>query len=175
MDPITIALAVSTGISFLGSVQQSRQLRRAARADKRRRQIQAMQQRIQANEKAALILSEKRALQAARGIAMNQGSSLLESTEVTKNLNDTLYWIEKGLILDNADLDFRLAGALTKEAYNRGINLVSGIANTYYIGKQRARIPRDVGTAGAATAIGGSKIEGLGRTDLPSGQGTLLG
>ena len=49
MNPIYIALAVSAGISLLGSYNQSRQLRRAARADKRRREVQAIQQRIQAN------------------------------------------------------------------------------------------------------------------------------
>ena len=142
MDPVTIALAVSTGLSFLGSVQQSRQLRRAARADKIRRKTQAVQQNIAAKERAEIILSEKRAAQAARGIAMGEASSLLESNMVLNNLNDTLYWIEKGLVMDLDEMDFRLAGALTKEAYNRGINLMSGIANTYYISKQ---LPKETG------------------------------
>ena len=50
-------------------------LKRAAKADGRRAAVAAIQQRIQANERAALILSEKRAAQAARGIAMGEGSS----------------------------------------------------------------------------------------------------
>ena len=163
MDPVTIALAVSTGLSFLGSVQQSRQLRRAARADKIRRKTQAVQQNIAAKEKAEIILSEKRAAQAARGIAMGEASSLLESNMVLNNLNDTLYWIEKGLLMDLDEMDFRLAGALTKEAYNRGINLMSGIANTYYISKQ---LPKKPGPTQATADQSSSLLGSLGSTDL---------
>ena len=163
MDPVTIALAVSTGLSFLGSVQQSRQLRRAARADKIRRKTQAVQQNIAAKERAEIILSEKRAAQAARGIAMGEASSLLESNMVLNNLNDTLYWIEKGLLMDLDEMDFRLAGALTKEAYNRGINLMSGIANTYYISKQ---LPKKPGPTQATADQSSSLLGSLGLTDL---------
>tara|TARA_R100001126_G_C4883808_1_gene180975 strand:- start:473 stop:976 length:504 start_codon:yes stop_codon:yes gene_type:complete len=163
MDPVTIALAVSTGLSFLGSVQQSRQLRRAARADKIRRKTQAVQQNIAAKERAEIILSEKRAAQAARGIAMGEASSLLESNMVLNNLNDTLYWIEKGLVMDLDEMDFRLAGALTKEAYNRGINLMSGIANTYYISKQ---LPKKPGPTQATADQSSSLLGSLGLTDL---------
>ena len=163
MDPVTIALAVSTGLSFLGSVQQSRQLRRAARADKIRRKTQAVQQNIAAKERAEIILSEKRAAQAARGIAMGEASSLLESNMVLNNLNDTLYWIEKGLVMDLDEMDFRLAGALTKEAYNRGINLMSGIANTYYISKQ---LPKETGPNQVTANQSSSLMGSLGSTDL---------
>ena len=163
MDPVTIALAVSTGLSFLGSVQQSRQLRRAARADKIRRKTQAVQQNIAAKERAEIILSEKRAAQAARGIAMGEASSLLESNMVLNNLNDTLYWIEKGLVMDLDEMDFRLAGALTKEAYNRGINLMSGIANTYYISKQ---LPKETGPTQVTANQSSSLLGSLGSNDL---------
>ena len=163
MDPVTIALAVSTGLSFLGSVQQSRQLRRAARADKIRRKTQAVQQNIAAKERAEIILSEKRAAQAARGIAMGEASSLLESNMVLNNLNDTLYWIEKGLVMDLDEMDFRLAGALTKEAYNIGINLMSGISNTYYISKQ---LPKKPGPTQATADQSSSLLGSLGLTDL---------
>ena len=163
MDPVTIALAVSTGLSFLGSVQQSRQLRRAARADKIRRKTQAVQKNIASKERAEIILSEKRAAQAARGIAMGEASSLLESNMVLNNLNDTLYWIEKGLVMDLDEMDFRLAGALTKEAYNRGINLMSGIANTYYISKQ---LPKKPGPTQVTADQSSSLLGSLGLTDL---------
>lgn len=165
---LAIAVGASTAVSLLGSYNQSRQLRRAAKADKRRREVQAVQQRIQANQRAAIILSEKRAAQAARGIAMGEGSSLLESQTVLDNLNDTLYWVEKGLTMDLDEIDFRLAGALNKEAYNRGVNLISGIANTYYLGTQPKTTnqqPSIIGQQGAFA--GASPIAGLGRTDLP--------
>ena len=165
---LAIAVGASAGISLLGSYNQSRQLRRAARADKRRREVQAIQQRIQANERAALILSEKRAAQAARGIAMGEGSSLLESQTVLDNLNDTLYWVEKGLTMDLDEIDFRLAGALNKEAYNRGVNLISGIANTYYLGTQPKTTGQQPSIVGQqAASYGTNPIAGLGRTDLP--------
>ena len=155
-----IAIGVSAGISLLGSYNQSRQLRRAARADKRRREIQAIQQRIQANERAALILSEKRAAQAARGIAMGEGSSLLESQTVLDNLEDTLYWTNLGLTMDLADIDFRLAGALSKEAYNRGTNLITGIAQTYAVGQGTSAPKQTDATAAAQQSIlSGSTIE----------------
>ena len=48
---------------------------------------------------------------------MGEGSSLLESQTVLDNLEDTLYWTNLGLTMDLADIDFRLAGALSKEAY----------------------------------------------------------
>jgi len=108
-----------------------------------------------------LILSEKRAAQAARGIAMGEGSSLLESQTVLDNLNDTLYWVEKGLTMDLDEIDFRLAGALNKEAYNRGVNLISGIANTYYLANQPTGPSQQTPTQ-ASNSLGL-----LGRTDLP--------
>ena len=114
-------------------------------------------------EVAEIILSEKRAAQAARGIAMGEASSLLESNMVLNNLNDTLYWIEKGLVMDLDEMDFRLAGALTKEAYNRGINLMSGIANTYYISKQ---LPKETGPTQVTANQSSSLLGSLGSTDL---------
>lgn len=160
MNPIYIALAVSAGISLLGSYNQSRQLRRAARADKRRRDVQAAQQRIQANERAALILSEKRAAQAARGIAMGEGSSLLEMNTVIDNLDDSLYWIDKGLVMDLNETDFRLAGALSKEAYNRGINAIT--AGVYlYSGTQNTPF-ETTQTTGATAGAQQSILAGAG-------------
>lgn len=154
---LAIAVGASAGVSLLGSYNQSRQLRRAARADKRRREVQAIQQRIQANERAALILSEKRAAQAARGIAMGEGSSLLESQTVLDNLEDTLYWTNLGLTMDLADIDFRLAGALSKEAYNRGTNLITGITQAYAVGQS---------TAAPTQTTNSSILGSLGTTDL---------
>jgi len=99
-----------------------------------------------------LILSEKRAAQAARGIAMGEGSSLLEMNTVIDNLDDSLYWIDKGLVMDLNETDFRLAGALSKEAYNRGVNLISGIANTYYVGTQNTPLQTTTQTGATAGA-----------------------
>ena len=156
---LAIAVGASAGVSLLGSYNQSKQLRRAAKADKRRREVQAIQQRIQANERAALILSEKRAAQAARGIAMGEGSSLLESQTVLDNLEDTLYWTNLGLTMDLADIDFRLAGALSKEAYNRGTNLITGITQAYAVGQSTAA-PTQTTQTGATSGAQQSILSG---------------
>ena len=103
-----------------------------------------------------MILSEKRAAQAARGIAMGEGSSLLESQTVLDNLEDTLYWTNLGLTMDLADIDFRLAGALSKEAYNRGTNLITGITQSYAVGQSTAaptQTTQTGATAGAQQSI----------------------
>ena len=60
---LAAAVAASTAVSFMGSLNQSRQLRAAAKADKRVAQIKKIQETIAANERASLILSEKRAAQ----------------------------------------------------------------------------------------------------------------
>ena len=99
---------------------------------------------------------------------MGEGSSLLESQTVLDNLNDTLYWVEKGLTMDLDEIDFRLAGALNKEAYNRGVNLISGIANTYYLGTQPKTTGQQPSIVGQqAASYGTNPLAGLGRTDLP--------
>ena len=97
----------------------------------------------------------------------------MESQTVLDNLNDTLYWVEKGLTMDLDEIDFRLAGALNKEAYNRGVNLISGIANTYYLGTQPTGPTTTPGStigsrsSAAGVSYGTNPIAGLGRTDLP--------
>ena len=83
---------------------------------------------------------------------MGEGSSLLEMKNVMDNLDDTLYWVEKGLTMDLDEIDFRLAGALNKEAYNRGVNLISGIANTYYVGTQNTPLQTTTQTGATAGA-----------------------
>ena len=152
---LAIAVGASAAVSLLGSYNQSRQLRRAAKADKRRREVQAIQQRIQANERAALILSEKRAAQAARGIAMGEGSSLLEMNTVVDNLEDSLYWIDKGLTYDLNEIDFRLAGALSENAAKMGQTLVSAIATGYQVSGSTAQPTTTTGlTSGSLFGAG---------------------
>ena len=80
---------------------------------------------IQANERARLLLSAKRAAQGARGVVIAQGSTLLEQEAVIDRLDDTLWWIEKGAEMDVRDIDLRLAGALQEEAWKAGTSLIS--------------------------------------------------
>jgi hypothetical protein len=152
---LAIAVGASAGISLLGSYNQRKMLKRAAKADGRRAAVAAIQQRIQANERAALILSEKRAAQAARGIAMGEGSSLLEMNTVVDNLEDSLYWIDKGLTYDLNEIDFRLAGALSENAAKMGQTLVSAIATGYQVSGSTAQPTTTTGlTSGSLFGAG---------------------
>ena len=67
---LAAAAVASTAVSFMGSLNQSRQLRAAAKADKNTRINQKMQENIIAAERAQLFMSEQRAAQGARGVAM---------------------------------------------------------------------------------------------------------
>jgi len=152
---LAIAVGVSAGISLLGSYNQRKMLKRAAKADARKAAVAAVQQRIQANERAALILSEKRAAQAARGIAMGEGSSLLEMNTVVDNLEDSLYWIDKGLTYDLNEIDFRLAGALSENAAKMGQTLVSAISTGYQVSGSTAQPTTTTGlTSGSLFGAG---------------------
>ena len=62
----------------------------------------------EANKRAKLLLSAKRAAQGARGVVIAEGSTLMEQNTVVKNLEDTLFWIEKGAEITAREIDFKL-------------------------------------------------------------------
>ena len=128
---LALAVGASTAVSYMGSLQQSKQLKAAAAWDKYHLDMRKMQDTIMANERARKILSEKRAAMGARGVAMGTGSTLLETEVVVQNLEDSLFWIEKGVEMDMRMIDVKLAGALTKEAWERNTSLLSGMGKTY--------------------------------------------
>ena len=123
-------MAVSTGMSYMGSIQQSKQMKAAAAWDQYHLNIRKMQDTIMANERAAKLLSEKRAAIGARGVQFT-GSTLMEQESVIDNLEDTLFWVNKGVEMDIRTMDVRLAGALAKESWDRKTNLLSGMTKSY--------------------------------------------
>ena len=127
---LALAVGASTAVSYMGSLQQSKQLKAAAAWDKYHLDVRKMQDTIMANERAAKILSEKRAAIGARGVTFT-GSTLLETETVIDNLEDTLFWISKGVEMDTRSIDLRLASSLSKEAWERGSSLISGGLNTW--------------------------------------------
>ena len=129
---LAAASIASTAMSFIGSLNQSRQLRAAAKADKITRINQKMQENIIAAERAQLFMSEQRAAQGARGVAMGQDSPLAEINNTVDDVEDEFSVINTRLTNDLNMIDFRLAGALTKESFNRGVNLIQGAAMSYY-------------------------------------------
>ena len=127
-------MALSTGMSYLGSIQQSKQMKAAAAWDQYHLNIKKTQDTIMANKQAAKLLSEKRVVIGARGIQYS-GSTLMEQESVIDNLEDTLFWVNKGVEMDLRTMDVRLAGALAKESWDRKTSLLSGMTNAYSTSK----------------------------------------
>ena len=123
-------MALSTGMSYLGSIQQSKQMKAAAAWDQYHLNIRKTQDTIMANERAAKLLSEKRAAIGARGVQFT-GSTLMEQESVIDNLEDTLFWVNKGVEMDIRTMDVKLAGALAKESWDRKTSLLSGMTKSY--------------------------------------------
>ena len=119
----------STYMSYMGSLRQSQALATSAAWDKYHLDIRKMQDTIMANERAQKILSEKRAAIGARGVEMGTGSTLLEQEAVVENLEDVLFWIDKGVEMDLRTIDIKLAGALRKESWERKTSLLTGLGS----------------------------------------------
>jgi hypothetical protein len=134
-NPLFIAGAMlfSTGLSYMGSLQQSKQMKAAAAWDQYHLNIKKAQDTIMANKQAANILDEKRAAIGARGVQFT-GSTLMEQESVIDNLEDTLFWIDKGVEMDLKTMDVRLAGALAKESWDRKTSLLTGMTKSYSVG-----------------------------------------
>ena len=128
---LAIAVGLSTAVSYMGSIQQSKNLATSAKWDKYNRDIKAKQDTILANQRAKKILSLKRATIGARGVEMGTGSTLIEQAAVIDNLEDTIFWINKGVEMDLRSIDLRLASSLSKESWERGSSLIAGGLNTY--------------------------------------------
>ena len=127
---IALALAGSTAVSYMGSIQQSKNMAASAAWDKYHANIKKTQDTIMANTRAAKLLSEKRAAIGARGVQFT-GSTLMEQESVIDNLEDTLFWVNKGVEMDLRTMDVRLAGALAKESWDRKTSLLSGMTQSY--------------------------------------------
>jgi len=132
---LALAVGFSTVVSYMGSLQQSRNLAISAKWDKYHRDIKAKQDTILANQRAKKILSLKRATIGARGVEMGTGSTLIEQAAVIDNLEDVIFWINKGVEMDLRSIDLRLASSLSKESWERGSSLISGGLNTWSTAK----------------------------------------
>ncbi len=128
---LAIAIGASTAVSFMGSMNTMKNMKRAAEWDKYNQKIQTSYKTIQANERARILLSAKRAAQGARGVVIGTGSTLIEQNAVVDNLEDTIFWINKGAEMSVRDIDIRLAGALQEEAWKAGSSLITGMGTAY--------------------------------------------
>ena len=124
-------MAATSVLSFMGSMKRMQTLDRSAQWDKYHERIDQSYKTIQANDRARILLSAKRAAQGARGVVIAQGSTLMEQNAVVENLNDTIFWINKGAEMSVRDIDLKLAGLLQQEAWNAGTSLITGIGGAY--------------------------------------------
>ena len=124
-------MAATSVLSFMGSMRQMKTMKRAAEWDKYHEKIDQSYKTIQANKRAKLLLSEKRAAQGARGVVIREGSTLMEMNNVVANLEDTVFWINKGAEMTVREIDYRLASKLQATAWNAGTSLISGLGGAY--------------------------------------------
>ena len=123
-------IATSTAVSFMGSMNQSRNMRRAMLTDKRNAQNRANQLKDIANREAAKRLSTLRTLQAASGTQLGTGSNLLQTVETLKQIDRAQYYASQNLRMELDEIDARGSSLLAKEAYSRGTNLLGGVFKT---------------------------------------------
>ena len=128
---LAIAIGASTALSFMGSMKRMQTLNTAAQWDKYHDEIGRKYNVIQANDRARILLSAKRAAQGARGVKIATGSTLMEQNAVVANLEDTVFWINKGAEMAVRDIDLKLAGLLQEEAWKAGSSLITGMGTAY--------------------------------------------
>jgi len=128
---LAAAIGVSSVLSFMGSMKRMQTLDTSAQWDKYHRRIDQSYKTIQANDRARILLSAKRAAQGARGVQIATGSTLMEQNAVVANLNDTVFWINKGAEMSVRDIDLKLAGLLQEEAWKAGTSLITGLGSAY--------------------------------------------
>ena len=128
---LAVAIGASTALSFMGSMQRMKTLNTASQWDKYHERIDQSYKTIQANDRARILLSAKRAAQGARGVKIATGSTLMEQNAVVENLNDTIFWINKGAEMSVRDIDLKLAGLLQEEAWKAGSSLITGMGTAY--------------------------------------------
>ena len=128
---LAIAIGASTALSFMGSMRTMKTMQTGAEWDKYNQKIKTSYKTIQANDRARILLSAKRAAQGARGVQIATGSTLMEQNAVVENLNDTIFWINKGAEMSVRDIDLKLAGLLQEEAWNAGTSLITVIGGAY--------------------------------------------
>ena len=123
--------AVTSVMSFMGSMRKMETMQTGAEWDKYHKRIDQSYKTIQANDRARLLISAKRAAQGARGVQIATGSTLMEQNAVVANLEEVKFWIDKGAEISMREIDLKLAGLLQEEAWKAGTSLITGIGGAY--------------------------------------------
>ena len=124
-------------LSFMGSLKQMKNMQTASEWDKYHERIDKSYKTIEANKRAKLLLSAKRAAQGARGVVIAQGSTLMEQNSVVANLEDTVFWINKGAEMTVREIDLRLASKLQAAAWNTSTSLLTNLGSAYGVSQMK--------------------------------------
>lgn len=134
IEPFTmfaIALAVQTGFSFMGNLQNVKNMRNSVKWDKRNAKMQAMQENIQAAKRAALYMSEKRARLGARGVESSMGSPVAELNMVMEEYENSKFYTKLGLSarMDRLDIESKInTGNMQRKGFE---DLIQGSYASY--------------------------------------------
>jgi len=134
---IGAVMAVTSVLSFMGSLKQMKNMQTAAEWDKYHERIDKSYKTIEANKRARLLLSAKRAAQGARGVQIGTGSTLMEQNSVVANLEDTVFWINKGAEMTVREIDLRLASKLQAAAWNTSTSLLTNLGSAYGVSQMK--------------------------------------
>ena len=130
-------MAATSVMSFMGSMKQMQNMQTAAKWDKYHEKINQSYKTIQANKRAKRLLSAKRAAQGARGVQIATGSTLIEQNAVVEELEDTVFWINKGAEMTIREIDLKLAGNLQAAAWNTGTSLITNLGSAYGVSQMK--------------------------------------
>ena len=130
-------MAATSVLSFMGSMKTMKNMQTGAEWDKYNQKIETSYKTIQANDRARILLSAKRAAQGARGVVIAQGSTLMEQNSVVANLEDTVFWINKGAEMTVREIDLRLASKLQAAAWNTSTSLLTNLGSAYGVSQMK--------------------------------------
>ena len=61
----------------------------------------------------------------------------MEQNAVVANLEDTVFWINKGAEMTIREIDLKLAGKLQAAAWNTGTSLITGLGSAYGVSQMK--------------------------------------
>ena len=127
-------IGISAGISYMGSLNTAKNIRRSVQTDKVNAQERALQLSIIASTKGRKKLNLQRAFGGKSGTQPGTGSNLLNSIETIKEIEQADYFASRNLYLELSELDARGTSLLAKEAFDRNTSLLSNVGSVYTSG-----------------------------------------
>ena len=70
-----------------------------------------------------------------------EAKKLLEQNAVVENLEDTVFWINKGAEMTAREIDYRLTSKLQATAWSSGTSLISNLGSAYTTSKMTINQP----------------------------------